>query len=109
MFCCFALLFCVSARAQIVNIESKRMQSDTTGWMGNLGAAFSFTKNVQEVITAGLHAHLQFKTERDLYLFLSNYNLLKGAEQELVNNVFYHLRYNRKLNAWLRWEVFTQW
>ncbi len=24
------------------------------------------------------------------------------------NNLFYHLRYNYKINKWLRWEAFTQ-
>jgi hypothetical protein len=34
--------------------------------------------------------------------------LLKGSGQTLSDNLFYHLRYNYKINKWLRWEVFTQ-
>ena len=26
------------SEAQIINVENARMQSDTTGWMGNVGA-----------------------------------------------------------------------
>jgi hypothetical protein len=94
--------------AQVVNIESQRMQSDTTGWLGNFGTNFLFQKNAVEILNINLNAHVQYKTPKDLYLFLANYNLLKGSGEILTDNLFYHLRYNHKLNAWLRWEVFTQ-
>ena len=106
-----AILFTCSAacvNAQIVNVESSRMQSDTTGWKGHLGASFSATKNVEKIFQLDLSAHLQYKTEKDLYLILGNYNFLKGANRKLIDNSFFHLRYNRKLNAVVRWEVFTQ-
>jgi hypothetical protein len=94
--------------AQIVNIESQRIQSDTTGWLGNIGASFLFEKNVVKVITIGANAHVEYKTPKSLYLFLINYNLLKGDGQTFNNNLFYHLRYNYKINKWLRWELFSQ-
>jgi hypothetical protein len=111
LLCCIVLIiFSVSASAQlIVNIENSRMQSDTTGWMGSIGTSFSFTKSVQQILNVNANMHLQYKTEKDLYLILANYNLLKGNQQALSNNMFYHLRYNRKLNTILRGEVFTQW
>lgn len=105
----FVFFFTAAANAQIVNIESKRMQTDTIGWSGSLGTSFSFTKNVQEVLHLNANAHVQYKTDKSLYLFLANYSLLKGNNEELLNNMFYHLRYNRKLNSWLRWEIFNQW
>ncbi len=94
--------------AQIVNIESQRLQSDTTGWFGNLGTGFLFEKNAVKVINMHATAHVEYKTVKSLYLFLVNYNLLEGNGQTLNNNLFYHLRYNYKVNKWLRWEVFTQ-
>lgn len=94
--------------AQIVNIESKRIQSDTTGWFGNIGTSFLFEKNAVQVTTINANAHAEYKSSKSLYLFLVNYNFLKGDGQTLSNNLFYHLRYNYKLNKWLRWEAFTQ-
>ena len=94
--------------AQIVNIETQRLQSDTTGWLGTLGSNFLFEKNAVEILNINLNAHVEYKTKKSLYLFLANYNLLKGSGQTLSDNLFYHLRYNYKINKWLRWEVFTQ-
>ena len=48
------------------------------------------------------------KTVKALYLFLANYNLLKGNGHTLNDNTFYHVRYNYKLSRSLHWEAFTQ-
>ncbi len=96
------------AFAQIVNIESQRIQSDTTGWFGNVGTTFLFEKNAVQILNINANAHVELKTNKSLYLFLVSYSFLKGSGETLNNNLFYHLRYNYKINKWLRWEVFTQ-
>lgn len=101
-----SLLF--TAKAQIVNIESARMQSDTTGWMGNAGAGLALTKNVQQVFSTEFDAHIQYKSNKSLYLLLGSYGFLKSAGTSLIDNTFLHFRYNYKINKILRWEAFTQ-
>lgn len=105
------LIFCFIAmisQAQIVNVESQRIQSDTTGWLGNFGASFKLDKNKVQVINLNANAQIEYKEPRSLYLFLINYDFLKGATQTLQNNLFFHLRYNYKMNDLLRLEAFTQ-
>ena len=106
------LLFCssvfISVKCQIVNIESARMQSDTTGWKGNAGASLALTKNTQQIFSSEVNAHVQYKSQRSLYLLLGDYGFLKGAGTNLIDNSFLHFRYNYKLNSLVRWEVFTQ-
>lgn len=107
---CFTigLFFCDYVSAQIVNTENQRMLSDTVGWMGSFGTTFSLEKTSQRIININTTAHVQYKTEHNLYLVLANYTLLRGSGETFSNNVFLHLRYNRKINRRLRWEVFTQ-
>src|SRR4051812_26145393 len=98
------VIFSASASAQlIVNVENSRIQSDTTGWKGDAGTSFSFTKNVQQILNINATMHLQYKTEKNLYLLLANYNLLKSNNEQLFNNMFYHLRFNRKLGKVVHW------
>lgn len=108
----FLILFLFNSTSllysQIVNIESARMQSDTIGWMGNAGASFAFTKNEQNIVQANANAHIQYKTKKDLWLILADYGLLKGGSEKLISSSFAHLRYNHRINQWLKWEVFTQ-
>ncbi len=104
------LQFSVNGRAQIVNAESSRMQSDTVGWLGSFGAAFSMNKTQKNIFSAAAEAAMQYKTRnnRDIWLIVGNFNLLKANEERLLTDGQLHVRYNRKLNKWLRWEVFGQ-
>ncbi len=96
------------ARAQIVNIENSRLHSDTTGWMGSLGGNFILTKQVDMVLQLNARAHVQYKNLKNLYLVLGNYSVVRGADESLIDNGFFHFRYNRKLGDVVRWEAFTQ-
>jgi hypothetical protein len=110
LFCFVFLAISIVGSAQlIVNVESSRIQTDTTGWKGDIGTSFSFSKNVDQLLNINVNTHLQYKTQKDLYLLLTNYNLLKSNDQSLSNNIFFHLRYNRKLGKVVRWEAFSQW
>lgn len=109
LFICLILFFYkINVHGQIINVENARMQSDTTGWLGSVGALLSLTKNTEEIFLVQFNAHLQYKTQKDLFLILGNYGFLSGSSQNLINNSFFHLRYNRKLNTILRLEFFTQ-
>lgn len=95
---------------QIVNIENARMQSDTVGWMGGGGLSLSLTRNTEKIFGMEAESHLQYKTSNDkgLWLILGDYSFLRVGNQQFISDGFGHLRYNRKLSDWLRWEVFTQ-
>jgi len=56
--------------AQIVNIETQRLQSDTTGWLGTLGSNFLFEKNAVEILNINLNAHVEYKTKKVFTCFL---------------------------------------
>ena len=103
------LLSSSAVMAQVVNIESRRMRSDTTGWIGTAEASFQFSKSVDEIFDLGALIHLQFKGKNDLWLFLNEMRIIKGAGTQFVNSGFAHVRYNRKVTKeLLRWEFFTQ-
>lgn len=111
-FLIFSAVLCAiiahQATAQIINVENARMQSDTTGWMGNVGLSGSLTKNTEQVLQLQVNTQLQYKTDKDLYLLLGNYGFLSGSSVKLINNAYGHFRYNRKITPALRLEVFTQ-
>jgi hypothetical protein len=104
------IIFSLHSHAQIVNIENARMQSDTVGWMGSVGAAVSLAQNTIKIFQAGVEAHVQYKTSNDkgLWLILGNHNFLKAGSNRFVSDDLLHLRYNRKVNEWMRWELFGQ-
>jgi hypothetical protein len=104
----FFFVLVKSSPAQFVNTESAKMQTDTAGWMGNASAAMNLTKSVERITEIDMGLHFQYKTKKNLWILLGNYNFLKGANEKYVDNRFIHLRYSFKLRRRLNWEVFTQ-
>ena len=105
------LIFVVSLNtfSQVVNIESRRMKTDTIGWTGEALASFQYSKSTDEIFDLGASLHIQYKGKNDLWLFLNELRVIKGAGTQFVNTGFAHIRYNRKITkSLLRWEVFTQ-
>lgn len=97
--------------AQLINIESQRIQSDTIRKAGNAFVSFLYQKNNNKPLTQFKSgAVFQFKSNnlKDIFLLLGNYQFSQTREQQLSNAAFFHLRYNRKLNKFLRYELYSQ-
>ena len=105
-------LFIITAKqtciGQIVNMESQRYQTDTTGWAGTAGGNFALTNFGQKVFAVNANGHIQYKSKKSLYLFLGGYGFLKGDKQSFVDHGFLHFRYNYKLTKTVRLEAFMQ-
>jgi hypothetical protein len=104
-----ALFFVSNLKSQVVNIESKRMRSDSLGWQGSAEANFQLAKNAETIFDLGGKLHFQFKEKNYLLLFLNEYRLIRGGGTNFVNSGFAHVRYNHKVTKdLLRWEAFGQ-
>lgn len=105
-------LSCSAAlRAQVVNIESRRMHTDSVRRAGSLSLGLSFTENNGKqlfVTRNALALQSKSKSLRDIWLVLANLDLSKADGAAFSNSAFLHLRYNRKMSGLLRWEAFTQ-
>ena len=105
------LLFPGLLSAQLVNIEAKRMQTDSVRFA--LAADFSFNhtnndgKQVNQ-IDAALTTQLKSKDLKKIYFLLGNYKLIDSGEENLQNSWFLHGRFNYKFSQVLRFESFLQ-
>lgn len=108
------LLFLISLssiyilQAQVVNVESKRIQTDTTGWSGSFQTAFDLKKDAKTVYKLESDISVQYKTKKNLYLLLVNNDFLKEKRNDLSNSLFFHLRNTKKLNEKWSVETYTQ-
>lgn len=104
----FIILFPVIALPQVLNIEEERLKTDTTGWSGDAEISFEMVKSNEKLVDLEAKLHLQYKTKRSLYLFLTDYSHLNAGDDEYSNSGFQHIRYNYKITDWYTWEAFTQ-
>jgi len=105
----FLLIYCgQNLSAQIINIESRRIVTDTVGWSGDIGISISAAKNAVSYFTFNGKGHLQYKTTNDIWLGLVDYNMVHAGGEDFGKSGFGHVRYNRKLSKLIRLELFTQ-
>ena len=99
-----------SALAQVINIEEKRIKNtnDSVHWYGAWQANLNVSKEKQQIITFGTDLQLEYKNGKHLVLSLTNLELIKAGNNDLLNNKFQHLRYNYKWLPRVSSEVFGQ-
>lgn len=102
------ILQVVSYAQSVIDIEDQRIITDTTGWSGSAAAEFVMNKYLSRTLDLSCKSHLQFKTNKTLYLLLADYKFLEAGQERFINAGFVHFRYNVKINKGIRWELFSQ-
>jgi len=104
---CSLLLLSTACFAQLVNIESKRMQTDSVRFVLTGDLLFNYTNTDGTYIyrfDASLSTQFKSKDYKSIYFFVGNLSLIRSQGQDFQNSWFLHARYNRKLNN-DRWRV----
>lgn len=105
MFLVFPLLLI----GQVVNIESKRIITDTTGWSGGVTLNSSLIQNKKRLFSFGSKAHVQWKPIRkNVFLLLGEYGFTKGDGRVFQDFGFGHFRFTKRLNKRFALESFAQ-
>ncbi len=105
------LLSVATVRAQLVNIETKRIQSDSVRFVLSDGINVKYNdlngKKLLQIENT-LACQVKSKSLKDIFLFLNNYKLIRKDGSNYLNVFFTHFRYNRKLSDKARFESFVQ-
>lgn len=108
---CLVLSSLGELSGQLVNIESKRMQTDTLRFVfiGNLSTSYNDNDGIY-LFQINTNTTTQFKS-KDLNkrLFLvGDYSLIRSENQDFQNTWFFHIRYNQEFTNLFRIEGFVQ-
>ena len=111
-FCCICIFFLsFSVEAQLVNIESKRMHTDSLRFVLNSDLLFNYTDNNGEyILQINSNVTTQFKSKnlKSIYFFIGNVSLIRSKDEDFQNSYFLHARFNQKLTDLFRLEAFVQ-
>lgn len=94
--------------AQILNAESLRKVTDTSGWSGAASVNFALKRNVNDFFTISSNIHLQYKMNKHLVLFKNDIAFQKIEGNKFENSGIQHIRYNYRFHPKIAWEVFGQ-
>lgn len=94
--------------AQIINIEQKRIVTDTVGFAGDFGLSVNASRYSSSYFAFTTGGHLQYKSHNHLVLLYGNYTIINVDGDDFNRTGFAHLRYNYEVNDLLRLEAFIQ-
>ena len=98
----------VSVSSQILNAESLRKVTDTSGWSGSVSLNFALKRSTNDFFTISSDVHVQYKMKKHLILFKNQIYFQKIEDEKFSNNGISHLRYNYRFHKRIAWEFFMQ-
>lgn len=104
----FLIFISFQATSQILNAESLRKVTDTSGFTGAASLDFSIKKDVNEYFGFRSNVHLQYKMNKHLVLIKNDIEFQKIEGNKFANSGISHLRYNYKIFPRITWEIFAQ-
>jgi hypothetical protein len=113
-FVCFLLLWssiCSQGQAQVVNVESQRLQMDTQRVTAGINFALEYKDNNEETmlkIESAAVLQIKSRNRKNRFLFLAHYALAHTTQTVVSNAGAIHLRYSRVLSPQWRSESFVQ-
>ena len=114
MRCLYILLISLVSNpinAQLVNIESLRMQTDSIQFVLKSDFLFNYSDTDGTYIYQfDFNLTTQYKTRnlKNTFFFNVNYGLIRSKGQDYQNSWFVHARHNRKLSRIFKIEAFVQ-
>ncbi|WP_347373143.1 DUF481 domain-containing protein [Aequorivita sp. Q41] len=98
----------ISAKAQVINAESLRKVSDTSGFSGSTGFDISLQRDVNDKFSIETNVNLQYKKNKHLVLLKNEIEFQKIENSKFENKGIQHLRYNYKFHPRIAFEFFAQ-
>ena len=101
----------VTAFAQTVNIESKRMQSDSIRFVfrGDFGGKYNDNNGKYILqIKSSIATQVKSKDLNTIYFLVANQDRIKTMDDDFNNSWFLHVRANHEITNLFRLEAFVQ-
>lgn len=94
--------------SQVINAESLRKVTDTSGFSGSAGVELSLKRDVNDKFAVKTNVNLQYKMNGHLILLKNEIEFQKIESSNFENKGVQHIRYNYKILPRLAWETFGQ-
>lgn len=102
------LILNYSADAQVVNIESRRMDDKRQGWSAQGEFNYSYIQNQNTISNLGTRSNFMHVKERHKVMFINDFSFIQSSVADFENRGYVHLRYNYQKTEKLTYETFGQ-
>ena len=85
LFLLILLLYCVTANAQIVNIEKKRtLDTDTVQWFKQIDLGLNIVENTQSIVSIDGSAQIEFAFHNKLLMAITDVRFVRAGDIRFV-------------------------
>lgn len=102
------LLASLPLKAQVVDIERQRLNSEEKGLHGGANVSGSYLDNDEIIYSLKALGNLQYRLKNNLFLLIGDYKISRSTDTDFQDAAFLHLRYNRTVTELITTEAFTQ-
>lgn len=102
--------YCVNypVHAQVINIESRRLDAAREGWTGQGEFGYAFIQNQNSISNLNTRINILFNKQQHTCMLLGDLSLIQSSEGDFENAGFEHIRYNYAKTDRLIYEAYTQ-
>ena len=110
VFCLFCFLWSANyhVNAQVINIESRRLDAARDGWTGQGEFGYAFIQNQSSISNLNTRINILFNKQQHTCIFLGDLSLIQSSEGDFENAGYEHIRYNYAKTDRLIYEAYTQ-
>lgn len=106
--CVWFMLLMLCAKAQVINIESKRMDERKQGWTGQGEFGYSYIQNQSSISNLNTRLNLLYVKDSHAVILMNDLSIIQSSEGDFENRGYQHVRYNYHKTERLTYETFTQ-
>lgn len=106
--CLIYLLLVPMLTAQVVNVESRRLNSTKPGWQGSGELWYSSLRNQSRQYVFGSRFSMQYARNQYRYLMIGDAQFSETNGQNIQSQGFLHFRFNEIRSVRFAWEAFGQ-
>lgn len=102
------LFHCLLLQSQVINIESRRLESKQQGWNGQGEFGYAFIQNQNSF--SNLNTRINFLHQKDIHrwFIISDLSLIQSSQGDFENAGYQHVRYNHQKSERLSYEAYAQ-
>lgn len=106
--CILFMLLMLCVKAQVINIESKRMDERKQGWTGQGEFGYSYIQNQSSISNLNTRLNLLYVKDSHAVILMNDLSIIQSSEGDFENRGYQHVRYNYRKTDRLTYEAFTQ-
>jgi putative salt-induced outer membrane protein YdiY len=103
-----ACVLIISAQAQVVNIENRRMGDTRQGWTGQGEFSYAYIQNQNSISNLNARTNFMYAKQLHKVMFINDFSYIQSSEGDFENRGYQHVRYNyEKTDRWT-YEAYAQ-